>query len=161
MALPASVLDAGLWGLDDLEDPEMQKVLRQAQQQPNAYVLKPQREGGGNNLYGQQLLEKLQAGKGLGAYILMQRIRPPIQPYATLLYDPHPYGASSTENSFPDVKETFQNFVLGVMHTCLSHCSSESACAELESGVTNEIWWNACPTCHCTRGTAWVQLVLI
>jgi glutathione synthase len=43
-------------------------------------VLKPQREGGGNNLYGPQLAERLaQGGAGLGAYILMQRILPPPQ----------------------------------------------------------------------------------
>ena len=41
-------------------------------------MLKPQREGGGNNLYGEALQRRLQDSKGLAAYILMQRIRPPI-----------------------------------------------------------------------------------
>ena len=81
---------AGLWGLDDQEDPYTQRVLQQAQQEPDAYVLKPQREGGGNNLYGEKLLEKLQGREGLAAYILMQRIRPPIQPCApSALADGH------------------------------------------------------------------------
>ena len=80
MPVPDDVCSPGLWGLDQPEHAETQRVLQHAQQHPDAYVLKPQREGGGNNLYGQQLLEKLQQGKGLGAYILMQRIRPPIQP---------------------------------------------------------------------------------
>lgn len=69
---------AGLWGLDDLDDPETAAVLQQAQEQPDLFVLKPQREGGGNNLYGEAAQQKLQTRKGLSAYILMQRIRPPI-----------------------------------------------------------------------------------
>ena len=69
---------AGLWGLDDLEDPETAAVLRQAADAPDAFVLKPQREGGGNNLYGEAAREKIAARAGLAAYILMQRIRPPI-----------------------------------------------------------------------------------
>jgi hypothetical protein len=54
-------------------------------QNPDRYVLKPQREGGGNNLYGQNLVEMLQqglaagGGEGLAAFILMQRIVPPPQ----------------------------------------------------------------------------------
>jgi glutathione synthase len=54
-------------------------------QNPERYVLKPQREGGGNNLYGQDLVQRLQqglaadGGRGLAAFILMQRIVPPPQ----------------------------------------------------------------------------------
>eukprot|EP00891_Asterochloris_glomerata_P000176 jgi/Astpho2/176/fgenesh1_pg.00004_%23_70_t len=70
---------AGLWSLEDLDNPETAKVLQQAQEQPDLFVLKPQREGGGNNLYGEEMLEKLRQRKGLAAYILMQRIRPPIR----------------------------------------------------------------------------------
>lgn len=33
---------AGLWGLDDLEDPETAAVLQQAAKSPDAFVLKPQ-----------------------------------------------------------------------------------------------------------------------
>ncbi len=70
---------SGLWSLEDLDNPETAKVLQQAQEQPDLFVLKPQREGGGNNLYGEEILEKLRQRKGLAAYILMQRIRPPIR----------------------------------------------------------------------------------
>ena len=73
-----SLVDAGLWGLDDLEDPETAAVVQQAIDDPDRFVLKPQREGGGNNLYGEAARQKLQTKKGLSAYILMQRIRPPI-----------------------------------------------------------------------------------
>ncbi len=46
---------AGLWGLDRPDDPDTAAVLAEATAAPDAYVLKPQREGGGNNLYGQQV----------------------------------------------------------------------------------------------------------
>ncbi|KAK9837801.1 hypothetical protein WJX74_005284 [Apatococcus lobatus] len=69
---------AGLWSLDNLEDPETKKVLKEVREHPERFVLKPQREGGGNNLYGQAILDRLKDPKGLAAFILMQRIRPPI-----------------------------------------------------------------------------------
>ncbi|CAL8463402.1 g2936 [Coccomyxa elongata] len=69
---------AGLWSLDDLEDAATREVLARAEASPEDFVLKPQREGGGNNLYGPQILERLSQRRGLAAYILMQRIRPPI-----------------------------------------------------------------------------------
>lgn len=69
---------AGLWGFDSSNnDEETQRVIRDAIEHPEGYVLKPQREGGGNNLYGVELAEKLKSGDGLGALILMQRIFPP------------------------------------------------------------------------------------
>ncbi|KAF3784108.1 Glutathione synthetase [Nymphaea thermarum] len=66
---------AGLWSLDD------QNVVEDAIARPELYVLKPQREGGGNNIYGDAVREKLvelQKGgnEGPAAYILMQRIFP-------------------------------------------------------------------------------------
>jgi glutathione synthase len=48
--------------------------------QPEKFVLKPQREGGGFNLYGEELrqcLTNLQTGEG-NAYILMERLYPPV-----------------------------------------------------------------------------------
>lgn len=45
------------------------------------YVLKPQREGGGNNVYGSEIrtaLLKMKNSKERAAWILMDRIRPPI-----------------------------------------------------------------------------------
>ncbi|KAL6653595.1 hypothetical protein ACP70R_008519 [Stipagrostis hirtigluma subsp. patula] len=66
---------AGLWSLDNEE------IVESAIEKPDLFVLKPQREGGGNNIYGHDLrdtLIKLQKEKGesLAAYILMQRIFP-------------------------------------------------------------------------------------
>ncbi|KAK1603095.1 hypothetical protein QYE76_017810 [Lolium multiflorum] len=66
---------AGLWSLDD-ED-----VVKSAMDNPDLFVLKPQREGGGNNIYGLDVREALirlkkEGGDALSAYILMQRIFP-------------------------------------------------------------------------------------
>ncbi|CAO2149936.1 unnamed protein product [Urochloa humidicola] len=66
---------AGLWSLDNEE------IVKTAIDKPDLFVLKPQREGGGNNIYGHDLrdtLIKLQKEQGgsLAAYILMQRIFP-------------------------------------------------------------------------------------
>jgi hypothetical protein len=47
---------------------------------PDDFVLKPQREGGGNNYYGAALAAKLQGGGALADLVLMERIRPPLQP---------------------------------------------------------------------------------
>lgn len=69
---------AGLWSLDAPQEPATAGVIAQALADPDSFVLKPQREGGGNNLYGAALRETLAAGQGLSAYILMQRIKPPI-----------------------------------------------------------------------------------
>ena len=85
---------AGLWSLDPGDhvtdaSPDgksaLAALLQDAAARPGAYVLKPQREGGGNNTYGAQLaaaaaaaVADLGAGGsgGLGAFILMQRIQP-------------------------------------------------------------------------------------
>ncbi|WVZ90457.1 hypothetical protein U9M48_036758 [Paspalum notatum var. saurae] len=66
---------AGLWSLDDEE------IVKTAIEKPELFVLKPQREGGGNNIYGLELRETLirlqkEGGDALAAYILMQRIFP-------------------------------------------------------------------------------------
>jgi len=74
---------AGLWGLDNLKGDSVESVaastaVADAITNPDSYVLKPQREGGGNNLYGIELKERLEAGGELGDLILMQRILPPV-----------------------------------------------------------------------------------
>ena len=48
---------------------------------PERFVLKPQREGGGNNVYGEDIkpfLESIRTSKERNAYILMDRIQPPV-----------------------------------------------------------------------------------
>ena len=66
---------AGLWALDGEGSAA---AIAAALADPDAFVLKPQREGGGNNLYGAELAARLRMPDGLGAFILMRRIRPPL-----------------------------------------------------------------------------------
>lgn len=74
---------AGLWGLGPGEDDA--EIIGRVLADPALYVLKPQREGGGNNFYGQDAAAKLRelSLEERGAYILMQRILP--QPQAAVL----------------------------------------------------------------------------
>ena len=53
-----------------------------AMKNPDRYVLKPQREGGGNNVYGDEIkkvLNDIRNSPEREAYILMDRINPPTQ----------------------------------------------------------------------------------
>lgn len=50
--------------------------------EPDRFVLKPQREGGGNNVYGKDiklLLVSMKDPRDRTAYILMNRLHPPVQ----------------------------------------------------------------------------------
>lgn len=75
---------AGIYSLDDTA--EGAKNTEMAISDPERFVLKPQREGGGNNTYGQQiriaLLEMTPSERS--SYILMDRIRPAINPTTIL-----------------------------------------------------------------------------
>ena len=69
---------AGLWGLQ--EGTEVTKdIVEMALAAPSNFVLKPQREGGGNNYFDQELADKLRemSPSERAAYIIMQRIEPP------------------------------------------------------------------------------------
>ncbi|KAM2625970.1 hypothetical protein TB1_032760 [Malus domestica] len=66
---------AGLWSLDDSD------IVKKAIESPGLFVMKPQREGGGNNIYGNDVREALtrlqkEGSEADAAYILMQRIFP-------------------------------------------------------------------------------------
>jgi glutathione synthase len=67
---------AGLFALGEGDD---QSVVEMALADPHAFVLKPQREGGGNNLYDDELVEALKtmSYEERGGFILMQKILPP------------------------------------------------------------------------------------
>ena len=72
---------AGLWSLgpDGTSDEETKRAIKDAKLNPDAYVIKPQREGGGNNIYGKDVKRALEGGMAadeLAAHILMQRIQP-------------------------------------------------------------------------------------
>lgn len=79
---------AEIHGLDDeVESPNgPQAAWQAAMEEPQRFVVKPQREGGGNNLYDDELVALLKraSGEERKAYILMERIRPIPHP-ATLV----------------------------------------------------------------------------
>ncbi|KAK6203062.1 glutathione synthetase [Scheffersomyces amazonensis] len=66
-----------IYPLDDTEQGKLAKKL--AFEQPENFVLKPQREGGGNNIYKENIPSFLKSidEKEWGAYILMEIINPP------------------------------------------------------------------------------------
>ncbi|KAL2745192.1 glutathione synthetase-like [Vespula maculifrons] len=70
----------GLYSLDF--NVEAEQIITKAICEPEKYVLKPQREGGGNNLYNENVriyLTKMKNSKERTAWILMDRINPPSQ----------------------------------------------------------------------------------
>ena len=66
---------AGLWAAEALPD----AVRAAVHADPDAFVLKPQREGGGHNLHGAAILEALAGREDAAQYVLMERIRPPAE----------------------------------------------------------------------------------
>ena len=69
----------GLWGLECDEKGDM--AAEMALRDPGAFVMKPQREGGGHNVYGNDIpavLTPILKSKEREAFILMQMIRPPV-----------------------------------------------------------------------------------
>ncbi len=68
----------GLYGLEP-GYAGAEAAIRAALARPGDFVLKPQREGGGNNLYDGELVEALRrlTPEERGAYILMEKIKPP------------------------------------------------------------------------------------
>ncbi|XP_013137947.1 PREDICTED: glutathione synthetase-like isoform X1 [Papilio polytes] len=80
-ATTASVRDifTGLYSLDFDESGE--RAVDMALADAERFVLKPQREGGGNNLYGAEVREallRMRHSRERAAYILMERILPPL-----------------------------------------------------------------------------------
>ena len=56
----------------------MQAKIKNAIANPQNYVLKPQKEGGGNNFFGQELQQILIKGDKIDQYLLMDMISAPI-----------------------------------------------------------------------------------
>ena len=88
---------AGIYSLDDTE--EGTKHTQMALSDPDRFVLKPQREGGGNNSYGSKVRSLLLelTPEERSAYILMDRIRPSVNPTTIL--------RNSTEKDIEAVSE--------------------------------------------------------
>lgn len=75
----------GIWELESLadekiEDEEVNAKVKEAIENPSRFVLKPQKEGGGNNFFDEDLKNALVdplRREELRTYILMERIYPP------------------------------------------------------------------------------------
>ena len=66
-----------IYSQDEIGNASFQRAIKT----PEKFVLKPQREGGGNNVYGADIkpfLEKIADSDERSAYILMDMIEPPI-----------------------------------------------------------------------------------
>ncbi|RLN26037.1 hypothetical protein BBO99_00000541 [Phytophthora kernoviae] len=72
---------AGLYGLEK-DSSTIDDVKKMAITNPRSFVLKPQREGGGNNLYGDEIASAIQtmSATELESFILMERIFPKENP---------------------------------------------------------------------------------
>lgn len=95
---------AGLWGLE--RDEEGDQVVDMVLSDPERYVMKPQREGGGNNIYGQDIVRILMPIRDKEAretFIIMERLRPPvlsnllISPLKSLLDQDEPFSDIDSE----------------------------------------------------------------
>ena len=65
-----------------LQGEEGDSAIKLGMENPRNYVLKPQREGGGNNVYDEEVksyLKKIKDTEERSAWILMERIHPPLQ----------------------------------------------------------------------------------
>ncbi|CAK4693734.1 hypothetical protein LEN26_012836 [Aphanomyces euteiches] len=67
----------GLYGLEQ-SSPDFPRIKAMVAANPRGFVLKPQREGGGNNLYGDEVVDAIHTftPAELESYILMERILP-------------------------------------------------------------------------------------
>jgi len=77
---------AGLYNLDIINQSEstikeVENTKKMVLNSPSSYVMKPQREGGGNNIYGNDIVNALStmSDQEIAAYIIMERIKPPSQ----------------------------------------------------------------------------------
>ena len=64
-----------------LQTEEGKNSFEKAMKAPSRYVVKPQREGGGNNIYGDEIvsfLKSIESSTERDAFIMMDRIHPPI-----------------------------------------------------------------------------------
>ena len=78
---------------------EVANILQRVADNPDGFVLKPQREGGGNNFYGADILTHLQRidSSQHAAYVIMARLTPPPLPSLRLSPDtPQPQSLPQT-----------------------------------------------------------------
>jgi len=150
----------GLYSLD--LDKAGDTAVEVALEKPNRFVLKPQREGGGNNVYGEEIkpfLENIRESPERNAYILMDRIHPPV----TKNYMVRPLEAEARYCDviselgifgyiIGDEKQIFENEQVGhMLRTKLSHVDEGGVAAGL--GALDSLYLvdskRCCPTEPC------------
>ncbi|XP_030624793.1 glutathione synthetase [Chanos chanos] len=130
---------AGLYTLDLGDDGDRAVALALAN--PDLYVLKPQREGGGNNIYGaeiRQVLEGMKDSSERTAYILMDKIKPrPVHNY--LLREGTPLRLSTCLSELGVFGAYVRKGTDMVLNECVGHLlrtkSSEHADGGVAAGV--------------------------
>ncbi|MED6266689.1 hypothetical protein CHARACLAT_004646 [Characodon lateralis] len=125
----------GLYTLD--MGPEGDKTVAMALAEPNRFVLKPQREGGGNNIYGSeitQVLGKVKQSTERMAYILMDKIcPPPIQNY--LLRRDAPLTVSNCLSELGVFGAYVRQGEHMVMNECVGHLLRTKSSEHTDGGV--------------------------
>ncbi|KAF6723106.1 Glutathione synthetase [Oryzias melastigma] len=126
---------AGLYTLD--MGPEGDHTVEMALADPDRYVLKPQREGGGNNIYGaeiRQVLEGLKDATQRTAYILMDKINPaPVQNY--LLRRDAPLTISNCLSELGAFGAYVRHGADTVMNECVGHLLRTKSSEHSDGGV--------------------------
>ncbi|XP_057683174.1 glutathione synthetase [Corythoichthys intestinalis] len=126
---------AGLYTLD--MGAEGDKSVAMALATPDRFVLKPQREGGGNNIYGQEICEVLNKVKNSAertAYILMDKIQPvPTQNY--LLRREMPLKVSTCLSELGCFGAYVRQGKDMVMNDCVGHLLRTKNSEHLDGGV--------------------------
>ena len=115
---------AGLYGLEQ-DHPDLQRVLQAVRDNPDHYVLKPQREGGGNNLYGDELISALDtlSPAELESYILMTCIQPTPHPSILVRNGQHQHASCIPElglyvtSLITDTEEVFNTHIGHLLRT--------------------------------------------
>ncbi|XP_054638499.1 glutathione synthetase-like [Dunckerocampus dactyliophorus] len=126
---------AGLYTLD--MGPEGDKTVEMALATPDRFVLKPQREGGGNNIYGEEICKVLGRVKDSSermAYILMDKIQPrPIQNYLLRRNTPLKISNCLSELGFYGVYVRQGQDM--VMNDCVGHLLRTKSSEHSDGGV--------------------------
>ena len=69
----------GIWTLEDMEKEDVKEVVKKAIEDPHSFVIKPQKEGGGNNFYDDDVKRLLLENDRdfLKQFLIMERIDAP------------------------------------------------------------------------------------
>uniref|UniRef100_A0A667X2H3 Glutathione synthetase n=1 Tax=Myripristis murdjan TaxID=586833 RepID=A0A667X2H3_9TELE len=130
---------AGLYSLD--MGPEGDQTVAMALANPEKFVLKPQREGGGNNVYGEDIvrvLEEVKGDKRRAAYILMDKIRPKTE-QNILLKTGQPLKLTSVCYEIGAFGAYVRQGKDMVMNECVGHLLRTKNSEQFEGGITARV----------------------